>query len=65
MNTLKMSNDEYIKNNTYFLMGGYNALKTNLNKNFITMVGNLSKNYYREKKQIVKKKHDKLLPNQN
>ena len=44
-------------------MGGYNTLRSTLNKGFITMVYNLSKNYYREKKQIVKKKQDKLLPN--
>ena len=60
-----MNNDEYIKANTYFLMGGYNTLKTTLNKGFITMVHNLSKNYYRDKKDKIKTKNGRLLPNQN
>lgn len=64
INTLKQNGDDWVKNNFYFSMGGYNTLKTTQLKEFTTRVYNLSKDYYKQKKEIQKKKEKKLLPGQ-
>lgn len=47
-------------------MGGFNSLKQGgaNNKEFITRVYNLSKQYYKDKKELVKRKTNKLVPGQ-
>lgn len=59
-----MSGDEYIKTSNYFLSTGLTSLTTTLQKKFPKNVYDLLIQYYRDKKEIVKKKQKRLLAGQ-
>jgi methyltransferase-like protein len=65
--SVKIANDEHIKTSNYFLSNGLDSFKQNINnymKKFSKNVFDLILQYYREKKDVVKKKQRKLLVGQ-
>ena len=61
---MRLSGDEYIKSSNYFLNNGLTSLASTMSKKFAKNLDDLVISYYREKKDIVKKKEKKLLGGQ-
>lgn len=59
--SVQLSGDEHIKSSNYFLTTGFEALKGGMQKKFSKNVNDLVVQYYREKKDSVKRKQKRLI----
>ena len=61
----QLNGDDNIKSSNYFLQNGFEGLKTpGMMRKFVKSVHELIVSYYREKKNNIKRKQRRLLPNQ-